>query len=176
MKILNLSVCVILMTFFMISCDEGNGDVAETTDRPAMREGETPPQSQLDVDIEIIQEHMREQGLAGDRTASGLHYVMKEEGTGQQAQPGKTVAVHYEGFLLDGTKFDSSLDRGEPIEFELGQGMVIQGWDEGIALLKEGGKATLFIPSPLAYGTRGAGDLIQPNSVLKFDVELVAVR
>jgi peptidylprolyl isomerase len=84
--------------------------------------------------------------------------------------------VHYTGRLLDGTKFDSSLDRNEPIEFKLGQGMVIKGWDEGIALLKVGGKALLIIPSNLAYGSRGAGGVIPPFSPLTFEVELVSVQ
>jgi peptidylprolyl isomerase len=84
--------------------------------------------------------------------------------------------VHYTGRLLDGTKFDSSLDRNDPIEFKLGQGMVIKGWDEGIALLKVGGKALLIIPSNLAYGSRGAGGVIPPFSPLTFEVELVSVQ
>ena len=86
------------------------------------------------------------------------------------------MKVHYTGRLLDGTKFDSSLDRNDPIEFKLGQGMVIKGWDEGIALLKVGGKALLIIPSNLAYGSRGAGGVIPPFSPLTFEVELVSVQ
>ena len=95
---------------------------------------------------------------------------------GAQAEAGKTVKVHYTGRLLDGTKFDSSLDRNDPIEFVLGKGMVIPGWDEGIALLKVGGKALLVIPSNLAYGSRGAGGVIPPFAPLTFEVELVSVQ
>lgn len=107
-------------------------------------------------------------------TASGLYFVSKKEGKGAQAVAGKKVAVHYVGKLLDGTEFDNSIKRGEPIEFILGQGQVIPGWDEGIAMMKEGGKAMLLIPSNLAYGERG-NQAIPPCSPLVFDVELVKV-
>jgi peptidylprolyl isomerase len=108
-------------------------------------------------------------------TESGLQYVMIEEGSGAAPEPGSIVEVHYNGTLEDGTKFDSSYDRGEPIKFPLGTGQVIPGWDEGIALLKEGGKCKLIIPPDLAYGEQGAGGVIPPNATLLFDVELVSV-
>ena len=109
-------------------------------------------------------------------TESGLAYFMIKEGVGAQATAGKTVSVHYTGKLADGTKFDSSHDRNAPIEFPLGEGKVIPGWDEGIALLKVGGKATFIIPPQLAYGERGAGGVIPPNSTLIFEVELMGVK
>ena len=109
-------------------------------------------------------------------TASGLSYKMIKTGNGIQAEKGKTVSVHYTGKLIDGTKFDSSYDRKEPIEFPLGEGRVIPGWDEGIALLRVGDKATFIIPSNLAYGERGAGGVIPPNATLIFDVELMDVK
>lgn len=98
------------------------------------------------------------------------------EGTGAQAQAGQTVKVHYTGTLENGTQFDSSRGRGQPIEFQLGVGQVIAGWDEGIAQLRVGDKAKLTIPPHLGYGERGAGGSIPPNATLIFDVELVSVR
>lgn len=110
------------------------------------------------------------------KTTSGLEYIEVEAGTGAQAEAGKTVAVHYTGKFQDGKVFDSSVSRGEPIEFLLGRGKVIKGWDEGIALMKVGGKAQLIIPPDLGYGERGAGGVIPPNATLVFDVELVSVK
>jgi peptidyl-prolyl cis-trans isomerase A (cyclophilin A) len=110
------------------------------------------------------------------KTASGLNYDEIEAGTGAQAVAGKTVKVHYTGKFPDGKVFDSSIPRGEPIEFVLGTGRVIKGWDEGIALIKVGGKAVLTIPPHLAYGERGAGGVIPPNATLVFEVELVEVK
>jgi FKBP-type peptidyl-prolyl cis-trans isomerase len=109
-------------------------------------------------------------------TESGLAYFMIKEGEGEQATVGKIVSVHYTGKLIDGTKFDSSHDRNAPIEFPLGEGRVIPGWDEGIALLKVGGKATFIIPPYLAYGESGAGGLIPPNATLIFEVELLEIK
>jgi peptidylprolyl isomerase len=109
-------------------------------------------------------------------TVSGLKYVVVQEGTGETPKTGDLVKVHYTGTLEDGTKFDSSVDRGEPIEFVLGRGQVIPGWDEGIALMKVGGKAKLIIPPDLAYGEQGAGGVIPPNATLNFEVELVAAE
>ncbi len=110
------------------------------------------------------------------KTDSGLEYIELEAGTGTQAEAGKTVSVHYTGKFQGGRVFDSSVSRGEPITFKLGVGQVIKGWDEGIALMKVGGKAQLIIPSNLAYGERGAGGVIPPNATLVFDVELVDVK
>jgi peptidyl-prolyl cis-trans isomerase A (cyclophilin A) len=103
-------------------------------------------------------------------------YIELEEGKGKKAEAGKTVAVHYTGKFQDGRVFDSSVSRGEPIEFVLGQGMVIRGWDEGIAMMRVGGKAQLIIPPDLAYGEKGASGVIPPNATLVFDVELVKVK
>jgi FKBP-type peptidyl-prolyl cis-trans isomerase len=110
------------------------------------------------------------------KTTSGLEYIEVEAGTGAQAEAGKSVSVNYTGKLQDGKVFDSSVSRGEPISFKLGVGQVIKGWDEGIALMKVGGKAQLIIPPDLGYGARGAGGVIPPNAILVFDVELVDVK
>jgi FKBP-type peptidyl-prolyl cis-trans isomerase len=106
----------------------------------------------------------------------GLKYTDEQVGTGAVATAGKTAVVHYTGWLLDGTKFDSSRDRNHPFSFPLGAGQVIKGWDEGVAGLKVGGKRTLIVPPALGYGARGAGGVIPPNATLKFDVELLDVR
>ena len=109
-------------------------------------------------------------------TASGLQYTVDQPGTGVQPQAGQTVAVHYTGWLTDGTKFDSSRDRGRPLEFPVGQGRVIKGWDEGIAAMHVGEKRTRVSPPSLGYGARGAGGVIPPNATLVFKVELVDAR
>ena len=112
-------------------------------------------------------------GITAEPQESGLVYVCTKKGKGPKPGYKQKVKVHYTGKLLDGTVFDSSVDRGEPIEFELGVGRVIPGWDEGIALMSKGEKGVLYIPSNLAYGARQAGDLIKPYSNLMFEVELV---
>ena len=109
-------------------------------------------------------------------TVSGLQYWDIKVGTGPVAEKGQTVKVHYTGWLTTGKKFDSSVDRGEPFTFSLGQGQVIKGWDEGVAGMKVGGKRQLRIPAELGYGARGAGGVIPPNATLIFDVELLGVR
>ncbi len=111
-----------------------------------------------------------------EKTESGLLYKIINKGSGKKAEKGKTVSVHYKGALTDGTEFDSSYKRKEPIDFPLGMGNVIEGWDEGIALLQVGDKARFVIPSDLAYGSQGAGGVIPPNATLVFDVELMDVR
>ena len=110
------------------------------------------------------------------RTASGLTYLVTEKGTGRKPKKGETVVVHYTGTLTSGLKFDSSLDRGEPISFPLGAGRVIKGWDEGIAKLHIGDKAILVIPAKLGYGEKGAGGVIPPNAKLIFIVQLVDIQ
>ncbi|MFZ4285545.1 FKBP-type peptidyl-prolyl cis-trans isomerase [Variovorax sp. HJSM1_2] len=113
-------------------------------------------------------------------TASGLQYEDKVVGEGAEARKGQNVKVHYTGWLYNdgaqGAKFDSSKDRNDPFVFSLGAGMVIKGWDEGVAGMKVGGFRTLIIPAALGYGARGAGGVIPPNATLKFDVELLDVQ
>ncbi|NJM94268.1 MAG: peptidylprolyl isomerase [Cytophagales bacterium] len=149
---------------------------------------ETHQKKQLETDKEIIQKYLNDNQLQAEQTESGLSYTISQTGTGKQAEAGKLVKVNYTGKLLTGEVFDSSLEDVakesgnynpqrpyEPFSFPLGQGRVIPGWDEGISLLSEGAKATLYIPSTLAYGSRGAGGKIPANAVLVFDVELLEV-
>ena len=114
------------------------------------------------------------------KTPSGLQYEDAVQGTGASPKPGQTCVMHYTGWLWEngakGKKFDSSVDRGQPFEFQIGLGMVIKGWDEGVMTMKVGGKRTLLIPPSLGYGTRGAGGVIPPNATLVFDVELLGLK
>ena len=111
--------------------------------------------------------------------SNGLQITDTKAGTGAEARKGQTVTVHYTGWLFNngqqGAKFDSSRDRKDPFKFPLGSGMVIKGWDEGVASMKVGGQRTLIIPPEMGYGARGAGGVIPPNATLKFDVELLGV-
>jgi peptidylprolyl isomerase len=113
-------------------------------------------------------------------TPSGLQYEDTVVGTGASPKPAQTCVMHYTGWLWEnaakGKKFDSSVDRGQPFEFPIGQGRVIKGWDEGVSTMKVGGKRTLLIPAALGYGARGAGGVIPPNATLVFDVELLGLK
>jgi FKBP-type peptidyl-prolyl cis-trans isomerase len=109
-------------------------------------------------------------------TPTGLKYQDAIVGKGDMPRFGQTVTVHYTGWLTNGTKFDSSVDRGQPFEFQIGTGQVIKGWDEGVSTMRVGGKRRLTIPSDLGYGARGAGGVIPPNSTLVFDVELLGIH
>ncbi len=122
---------------------------------------------------DLMLEYLATEGITVQPTASGLYFVEKERGEGPKVESGNMVSVHYEGRLLDGTVFDSSYDRGEPLEFVVGEGWVISGWDEGISMMHVGGKAMLVIPSHLGYGDRGAGPMIPAYSTLVFEVEVV---
>lgn len=110
------------------------------------------------------------------KLASGLQYEDMNVGSGKMAEPGMNVSVHYTGWLTDGTKFDSSVDRGQPFKFQLGAGQVIRGWDEGVKGMRIGGKRKLTIPPDMGYGANGAGGVIPPNATLVFDVELLDVQ
>lgn len=116
------------------------------------------------------------EGFAGEvTTASGLRYLDLVRGEGLSPKVGQTVIVHYTGWLPDGTKFDSSVDRAQPFSFRIGEGQVIKGWDEGVMTMMVGGRRMLFIPPELGYGNRGVGP-IPPNTQLIFEVELLGIR
>ena len=132
----------------------------------------TMAESPLEKGEKFLAENKTKEGVK--TTASGLQYKITKEGTGKSPAATDTVLVHYEGKLLDGSVFDSSIKRGEPISFPLNR--VIPGWTEGLQLIKEGGKATLYIPSKLAYGPRGAGGAIGPDETLIFEVELIKIN
>ena len=124
----------------------------------------------------IAEEALEKLAAGFQKTESGLRYQIIQKGTGKQAEKGKKVSVHYQGALENGQVFDSSYKRKQPIDFTLGVGQVIEGWDEGIALLQVGDKARFVIPSYLGYGSRGAGGVIPPDATLVFDVELMDVK
>jgi FKBP-type peptidyl-prolyl cis-trans isomerase FkpA len=130
-------------------------------------------EGQIKIDDAKIQEYIKANNLKAEKTPSGLYYIITKPGTGPNAKAGQNVTVHYTGTNLRGKKFDSSKDRNQPFTFVLGQGQVIRGWDEGIALLNKGAQATLLIPSPMAYGPQERGPEIGANEILRFDVELI---
>ena len=168
-KILSMAMAALLLAG-MASCNNSSSN--ETTTEEA-----TPDYGQQIKDNKTIGREFMEENAKNDsvvQTQSGLQYMVLKEGTGAKPGPTDEVTVHYTGKLLDGTVFDSSVERGEPATFPLDK--VIAGWTEGLQLMSEGSKYRLFIPSELAYGSKGAGDQILPNSTLIFDVELIKVE
>jgi FKBP-type peptidyl-prolyl cis-trans isomerase FkpA len=144
---------------------------------------------QLEEDIQTIENYISENNLNATKTESGLFYVIEEEGSGAEVEQGNTISVNYTGYVLDGRVFDTSVESKakehntftegrsyEPFQFQVGQGSVIPGWDEGLQYLRKGSKAKLLIPSPLAYGPSQRGEVIAPNSILIFDVEITDVK
>ena len=167
-KFFSLAIAALLLAG-MASCNNtSNTEATEET---------TPDYGQQIKDNKTLGREFLEENAKNDsvvQTKSGLQYMVLKEGTGAKPGPTDEVTVHYTGKLLDGTVFDSSVDRGEPATFPLDK--VIPGWTEGLQLMSEGSKYRLFIPSELAYGSKGAGDNILPNSTLIFDVELIKVE
>lgn len=149
-------------------------EVAEDARATEIAEDTKAPEVAEDIRAtEVTEDTMAEETTT---TASGLQIKVLVVGTGETASAEKIAVVHYTGWLLDGTKFDSSVDRGTPFEFPLGQGRVIKGWDEGVATMNVGGKVELIIPPDLAYGAQGAGGVIPANATLKFEVELLELK
>jgi len=139
----------------------------------------SPAKDNVWVDSNNAEDNINTMDQENTNTAneeSGLIVEVLQEGNGQEAKNGDVVSVHYTGTLLDGTKFDSSVDRGTPFDFNLGAGQVIAGWDQGVLGMKIGEKRKLIIPADLAYGDRGAGGLIPPGATLVFEVELLAIK
>ncbi|MEN3322485.1 peptidylprolyl isomerase [Mariniflexile soesokkakense] len=142
----------------------------------AFRTFEGSREKRLAEEKKAVETELDKLATGFSKTESGLRYQIIQKGTGAKAEKGKNVSVHYKGQLADGTVFDSSYKRNEPIDFPVGVGQVISGWDEGIQLLNVGDKARFVIPSHLGYGSRGAGGVIPPNATLIFDVELMKVK
>ncbi|MEH2295112.1 FKBP-type peptidyl-prolyl cis-trans isomerase [Nostoc sp.] len=161
-------VCVVLLVVGQVGSKQNTAIAAQLTQTPPA------PTTVTENNILIASNTMSDANVV--TTPSGLKYVELKEGTGATPQPGQTVEVHYVGTLEDGTKFDSSRDRGQPFSFKIGVGQVIKGWDEGLSTMKVGGRRQLIIPPELGYGARGAGGVIPPNAILHFDVELLGVK
>ncbi|MEM9539152.1 MAG: FKBP-type peptidyl-prolyl cis-trans isomerase [Cyanobacteria bacterium P01_E01_bin.42] len=184
MKAILISIGAIALfgSILAIALFMGNGEEAVSSQNPANSAaiGEatgtlTAEESSTDAsDLLPTQENVTEENTI--TTESGLQYVVIKEGVGDPPKSGDTVVVHYTGTLENGTKFDSSRDRGQPFSFKIGIGQVIKGWDEGVGLMKPGGRRTLIIPPDLGYGARGAGGVIPPNATLTFDVELLRIQ
>lgn len=153
------------------------GEAAEAFDAAAAFDNFVKAKEEREAAARKKQEELMAKLTEGfEKTESGLYYKVIEEGSGKKPVKGDMVSVHYTGMLLDGSVFDSSYQRNQPIELPVGMGQVIEGWDEGLLLFNEGSKARLIIPSHLAYGAHGAAGVIPPNATLIFDVELVKVK
>ena len=170
LKKVSIFISVLFLSCFLIvpnAFSQTQGKGIKTANKPneaVEKEGKTKMRVEQNKNEQII------------TTESGLKYIDETVGTGPSPKAGQTVKVHYTGWLENGTKFDSSVDRGQPFEFVIAVGQVIKGWDEGVSSMKVGGKRKLIIPSQLGYGSQGAGSDIPPNATLIFDVELLGIK
>jgi len=159
---------LIILCVLLIGCQSEKANKSSTTPTSSKPATNQPSATAPSTDIPS--------GGPEIATPSGLKYVDLVAGNGATPKPGQTAVVHYTGWLTDGKKFDSSVDRGTPFQFVLGQGRVIKGWDEGVSTMRVGGKRKLTIPPELGYGQRGAGGVIPPNATLIFEVELLEIK
>ena len=173
-----VALCCVMLLVAQFTGGDGENAIADSASAPAVQQTLIAQGSADDLREDMAGEDMAGNAAADDNvvtTDSGLQYVVIEEGDGASPKSGDRVYVHYVGTLENGTKFDSSRDRGRPFDFTIGQGQVIKGWDEGVGMMKVGDRRKLIIPPDLGYGARGAGGVIPPNATLIFDVELLRI-
>lgn len=168
--------CVWCLSAVVLLCGCGTPPRWATPWRPAPVTAATMTETETGDGGEVAQASALVEEPVERTTSTGLKYFDLKEGTGPSPRPGQTAVVHYTGWLTNGEKFDSSVDRRKPFEFNVGKRMVIAGWDEGVATMKVGGKRKLIVPSHLGYGAAGAGGKIPPNATLVFEVELLGVK
>ena len=171
-----ISSSLVISILFLAGCSQQTSETASSSQSDSDLESRV---ENLETNVDLL---IKDPEMARTRqaypealsTTSGLHYIVTSEGSGSSTpKTGDSITAHYKGTLLNGTKFDSSYDRGEPFSFQVGLGRVIKGWDEAFQSMKKGEKRTLIIPSKLGYGSRGAGGSIPPNATLVFEVELI---
>ncbi|MGJ5675243.1 MAG: FKBP-type peptidyl-prolyl cis-trans isomerase [Nostochopsis sp.] len=177
MKAILLSVGFMLVCVVVLVLAQIGGGKQESAIAVQLKDNTPAPTTMIENNTLIASDSMADANSDANvvTTPSGLKYIELEEGTGATPQPGQTVTVHYTGTLENGKKFDSSRDRNQSFKFQIGQGQVIKGWDEGLSTMKVGGRRQLIIPPDLGYGARGAGGVIPPNATLNFDVELLKI-
>ena len=172
---------VVSLSMVSVMTEEEARKEQQAQQEKMMADAKAKAEQQMPIDDKTLQDYFAKNNIKAQKTASGLYYTVQKPGSGEQITSGQTVSIKYTGKTLDGKVFDSNVDtsishHGDPLTFPVGQGQMIPGMDEGIALLKKGAKATLYLPSPLAYGEHSPSPNIAPNSILVFDVEVTDVK